>query len=122
MFARSCPRMGMRFASGNVFYMNRMYSARHLNGVGSPLSMGFVTPLRFMATVAGPNQVNLRGLDGLSSDVATVTGEVENLCNLFLDQSPACLSWTWCAGKSMQTLLGWERWRGGAQTELLASS
>ncbi len=51
MFARSCPRMGMRFASGNVFYMNRMYSARHLNGVNSPLAMGFVSPLRMCSSI-----------------------------------------------------------------------
>ncbi len=57
--------MGMRFASGNVFYMNRMYSARHLNGVGSPLSMGFVTPigLRNFATI--PPLCGIGSNDGL---------------------------------------------------------
>ena len=57
MFARSCPRMGVRFASGNVFYMNKTFSARHLQSVASPLSTGFITPVRFgstsAATVAG---------------------------------------------------------------------
>uniref|UniRef100_A0A7S1KZB6 Uncharacterized protein n=1 Tax=Neobodo designis TaxID=312471 RepID=A0A7S1KZB6_NEODS len=52
MFARSCPRMGVRFASGNVFYMNKTFSARHLQSVASPLSTGFITPARFASTNA----------------------------------------------------------------------
>lgn len=52
MFARSCPRMGVRFASGNVFYMNKTFSARHLQSVASPLSTGFITPARFSSTTA----------------------------------------------------------------------
>lgn len=50
MFARSGPRMGMRFASGNVFYMNRMYTSHHLRSVASPLTTGFISPVRFMGT------------------------------------------------------------------------
>jgi hypothetical protein len=53
MFARTCPRMGMRFASGNVYYMNRTFTARHLQCVGSPLWTGFITPMRF-ASALGP--------------------------------------------------------------------
>jgi hypothetical protein len=47
MFARTGPRMGVRFASGNVFYMNRTFTTRHLQSVASPLSTGFVTPVRY---------------------------------------------------------------------------
>jgi hypothetical protein len=47
MFHRSCPRMGMRFASGNVYYMNQMFSARHLASVASPLGSGFISPAHF---------------------------------------------------------------------------
>ena len=46
---RSCGRAGIRFASGNVFYMNRTFSARHLQCVSSPLSTGFVSPMRFLS-------------------------------------------------------------------------
>jgi hypothetical protein len=53
MFARTCPRMGMRFASGNVYYMNRTFTARHLQCVGSPLAAGFVSPMRMMSTSTG---------------------------------------------------------------------
>ena len=47
MFARSCGRGGVRFASGNVFYMNRTFTARHLQCVSSPLSTGFISAARF---------------------------------------------------------------------------
>ena len=50
MFTRSCPRMGVRFASGNVHYMNRTFTARHLQCVASPLYSGFITPMRFAST------------------------------------------------------------------------
>lgn len=51
MFARNCSaRMGTRFASGNVFYMNRTFSARHMNSVASPLGCGFVTPVRLFSS------------------------------------------------------------------------
>ena len=53
MFARSCPRMGVRFASGNVFYMNQTFSARHLQCVSSPLSTGFISPARFIGSGVG---------------------------------------------------------------------
>jgi hypothetical protein len=52
MFARTGPRMGVRFASGNVFYMNRTFTMRHLQSVASPLSNGFITPLRLHSSLA----------------------------------------------------------------------
>ena len=65
MFARSCPRMGVRFASGNVFYMNKTFSARHLQSVASPLSTGFITPMRFNSSiVAGCNGALVAGAAG----------------------------------------------------------
>ena len=65
MFARSCPRMGVRFASGNVFYMNKTFSARHLQSVASPLSTGVITPMRFSSRiVAGCNGALVAGVAG----------------------------------------------------------
>jgi hypothetical protein len=55
MFARTCPRMGVRFASGNVYYMNRTFTARHLQCVSSPLYTGFITPMRFHSSSNGLN-------------------------------------------------------------------
>jgi hypothetical protein len=52
MFARSAGRSGVRFASGNVFYMNQTFTARHLQCVASPLSTGFLTTARFSSTAA----------------------------------------------------------------------
>ena len=66
MFARSAPRTGVRFASGNVFYMNQTFSARHLQCVASPLSTGFVTPLRFSSTSASIVAVAPSALTGVS--------------------------------------------------------
>jgi hypothetical protein len=51
MFARSCPRAGVRFAGGNVFYMSRTFSARHLRAVSSPLSTGFIPPANFAGAI-----------------------------------------------------------------------
>ena len=69
MFARSCPRMGVRFASGNVFYMNRTFSARHLQCVASPLSTGFISPMRFVSTSAVPSATQWSPLAQCSSEV-----------------------------------------------------
>jgi hypothetical protein len=50
MFARTSTRTGVRFASGNVFYMGRTLTARHMTAVSSPLSAGYVTSLRLSHT------------------------------------------------------------------------
>jgi hypothetical protein len=50
MFARTSTRTGVRFASGNVFYMGRTFTARHMVAVFSPLSAGHVTSLRLSRT------------------------------------------------------------------------
>jgi hypothetical protein len=73
MFHRSCPRMGMRFASGNVYYMNQMFSARHLQSVASPLSTGFITPVRFMSgvSVASATSIALGSTGDLGQAEAT---------------------------------------------------
>jgi hypothetical protein len=73
MFARSCPRMGVRFASGNVFYMNQTFSARHLQTVSSPLSTGYISPVRFTGTnvsAAASSAIAMQG--GGALDVATI--------------------------------------------------
>ena len=61
MLGRSCGRAGVRFASGNVFYMNRTFTAHHLRCVASPLSTGFISPMRFSSTssfvFAAPNGI-----------------------------------------------------------------
>ena len=77
MFARSCPRMGMRFASGNVFYMNRTFTTRHLNSVASPLSAGFITPMRFASSV-NFGTLNQSGIvPATTAEVADITGVTE---------------------------------------------
>jgi len=64
--------MGMRFASGNVYYMNRTFTARHMNCVGSPLGVGFVSPLRYHSVASVP-------LTGLLSADGRINAELAKL-------------------------------------------
>ena len=80
MFARSCPRMGVRFASGNVFYMNQTFSARHLQCVSSPLSTGFVTPLRFTSTT-GVSRSGLGSAVALPTDAVVEASLLDQVLN-----------------------------------------
>jgi len=66
MLARSSSRTGVRFASGNVFYMNMTFSARHLQCVASPLSTGFVTPARYSSSSASVVAAAPSALTGVS--------------------------------------------------------
>jgi hypothetical protein len=93
MFARTGPRMGVRFASGNVFYMNRTFTMRHLQSVASPLSHGFITPLRFSSTaamsgaVAGMSTVMPSG--ALDADICVALSSTVSTCALETLKSPA---------------------------------
>jgi hypothetical protein len=72
MFARTSARMGSRFASGNVYYMGRTFTSRHLHSVASPLSTGFVSSLRFSSSITGrANAGDMMGTleGGLGSEV-----------------------------------------------------
>ena len=70
---RNCGRAGVRFASGNVFYMNRTFSARHLQSATSPLSTGFVSPVRF-ASVTSVASLSSCGLWELGVEATAVEG------------------------------------------------
>ena len=121
MFARSCPRMGVRFASGNVFYMNQTFSARHLQCVSSPLSTGFISPARFMGTsVTAAGCSGLLPLGGGGDLVQCEATELAHGNGLQLDVpvdaiSPptfphSVLSMSWCAQSisGLQNLLNIE--------------
>ena len=85
MFARSCPRMGVRFASGNVFYMNKTFSARHLQSVASPLSTGFITPVRFTSVSAAGCGGALQSPIGVGELGAGEVGELVRADGVQLD-------------------------------------
>ncbi len=111
--------MGMRFASGNVFYMNRVYVTKHLNSVGSPLSMGYITQIR-SHSVSQPSGGSMVGWpSGLAGD-ATAMSDLMTLkdaladivgcgsllrTGVYLNPTCATVNTMWATGRSLTVVL-----------------
>jgi hypothetical protein len=75
MFTRTSSRMGVRFASGNVYYMNRTFTARHLQSVAGPLSTGFIAPMRFASHAFTASPSGILPVGGNTLSVASLLAE-----------------------------------------------
>jgi hypothetical protein len=106
MFARTSTRTGVRFASGNVFYMGRTLTARHMAAVSSPLSAGYVTSLRLSRT----GRVQMQSGDGSlldkqqQSDVVT-TAERAGMSAVEPKFAHAFFFAQFCLARCMELLL-----------------